>query len=105
MIAHLAKCGFDPIADWPSMFWHDGLKLLLMVYVDDFKMSAPKANLAKGWKMIREGLLRQDPTPVDRCLGCHHAETQGTVNGKPVKIMQFKVESFMNSCIQAYKDL
>ena len=47
----------------------------------------------------------EDPTPVDRCLGCHHSETQGTVNGKPVKIMQFKVEQFMASCVQAYKDL
>ena len=68
-------------------------------------MSGPKANLVTGWKMIREGLLLEDPTPVDRCLGCHHAETQGTVNGKPVQIMQFKVESFMASCLQAYKDL
>ena len=45
----LLRAGFEPIENWPSMFWHDGLKLLLMVYVDDFKMSGPKANLAKGW--------------------------------------------------------
>ena len=87
------------------MFWHPTLKLLLMVYVGDFKMSGPTASLAKGWKIIREGLLLEDPTPVDRCLGCHHHETTGTVNGKPVKIMQFNVESFMQQCVTAYKDL
>ena len=53
------------------MFWHEELKLLLMVYVDDFKMSGPKENLEKGWKMIRSGLDSDDPDLVDRCLGCH----------------------------------
>ena len=87
------------------MFWHEELKLLLMVYVDDFKMSGPKENLEKGWKMIRSGLDTDDPAPVDRCLGCHHREATGTVNGKPVKIMQYVVEDFMGQCVQAYKDL
>ena len=27
---------------WPSVFFHPQLKLLLVVYVDDFKMSGPK---------------------------------------------------------------
>ena len=58
-----------------------------------------------GSKMIREGLLLEDPTPVDRCLGCHHAKSTGRVNCKPVKVMQFNVESFMQQCVQAYKDL
>ena len=76
-----------------------------MVYVDDFKMAGPKAALVKGWKLIREGLDVDAPAPVDRCLGCHHSVCDGKVNGKPVRIMQFKVESFMQSCVQAYKDL
>eukprot|EP00975_Prorocentrum_lima_P029499 6192974-Prorocentrum_lima.AAC.1 len=29
------------------------LTLFLVVYVDDFKLAGPKANLAKGWKLIR----------------------------------------------------
>ena len=29
----------------------------------------------------------------------------GKVNGRPARTMQFKVESFMQSCVQAYKDL
>ena len=102
---HLAKVGFVPVENWPSMFWHQDLSLLLMVYVDDFKMAGPKASLVKGWKLIREGLDVDDPAPVDRCLGCHHSVCDGQVNGKPVRIMQFKVESFMKSCVQAYKDL
>ena len=60
---HLAKIGFVPVDNWPSMFWHQELSLLLMVYVDDFEMAGPKAGLVKGWKLIREGLDVDDPAP------------------------------------------
>ena len=86
------------------MFWHDELRLLLLVYVDDFKMSGPKANLKEGWKRIRAGLDTDDPLPVDRCLGCHHKVCDGQVNGKQVRIMQYHVRDFMESCVTAYKD-
>ena len=33
-------------------FWHPTLKLLLGVYVDDFKMSGPSCNIDEGWKLI-----------------------------------------------------
>ena len=82
------------------MFWHQELSLLLMVYVDDFKMGGPKASLAKGWGLIRQGLDVDDPAPVDRCLSCHHSVCDGKVNGKPVRIMQFKVSS---SCSPVFK--
>eukprot|EP00972_Heterocapsa_arctica_P064015 9445113-Heterocapsa_arctica.AAC.1 len=36
---HLAKVRFSPVPDWRSTFKHPKIKLLLMVYVDDFKMS------------------------------------------------------------------
>ena len=48
--------GFQLIPDWPSMYWHKTFKLLLMVYVDDFKMSGPKDNLKKGWGIIRKDI-------------------------------------------------
>ena len=34
---------------WPSVFFHPELKLLLVVYVNHFRMSGPKENLSKGW--------------------------------------------------------
>ena len=44
--------GFTPVSDGSSMYWHSKLKLLLMVYVGDFKMSGPCENMSKGWKLI-----------------------------------------------------
>ena len=50
----LKEVGFHLVfpAAWPSVFYHPDLKLLLAVYVDDFKMAGPKQNMAKGWELI-----------------------------------------------------
>ena len=50
----LKEVGFHLVfpAAWPSVFFHPDLKLLLAVYVDDFKMAGPKGNMAKGWELI-----------------------------------------------------
>ena len=45
----VVKAGFRVIPNWPSCFFHDKLKLFLVVYVGDFKMSGPRANLSAGW--------------------------------------------------------
>ena len=51
---HLASVGFVPVPDWRSTYWRPELKLLLTVYVGDFKMAGPSDNFAKGWSLIRQ---------------------------------------------------
>ena len=43
-----------------------------MVYVDDFKLAGPQKNLQAGWKLLRKGLLLDEPEPVSKFLGCDH---------------------------------
>ena len=38
----LTKAGFKPIQDWKSCFWHPKYKMLLVLYVDGFKLAGPK---------------------------------------------------------------
>ena len=52
----LVAGGFTPVHDWNSMYWHNKLKLLLMAYVDDFKMSGPVENMNQGWEVIRTSI-------------------------------------------------
>ena len=66
----LKKVGFDAVPEWRSCFWHPRLKLFLVVYVDDFKMSGPEGNLREGWQLIRSRLTLEDPTPSGKYLGC-----------------------------------
>ena len=70
----LREVGFELVfpAAWPSVFYHPTLKLLLAVYVDDFKMAGPKENLAKGWELIGSRIDMDTPTPIGRYLGCEH---------------------------------
>ena len=101
----LRKCGFAPVENWPSVYYNAELDLTLMVYVDDFKMAGPKANLAKGWARIQKHLDLDEPGPVNHCLGCRHRVGTGTVAGKKVRVMEYDVCDFMRQCVTAYKDV
>ena len=70
----LYAVGFHPLYPecWPSMFWHPRLKLLLGVYVDDFKMSGPSENIDAGWKLIASQIDMDTPEDAGRYLGCEH---------------------------------
>ena len=51
---HVQSVGFKLVGEeWQSCYFHPTLKLYLVVYVDDFKLSGPKGNLSKGWSLIR----------------------------------------------------
>ena len=47
---HVMAQGFEPIPEWQSCYYHPELKLFLVVYVDDFKMSGPAGKLVLGWE-------------------------------------------------------
>lgn len=71
----LAEVGFRPIdkkKHWRSVFWHGDLRLMLVVYVDDFKLAGPSNNLAKGWSLIGKKITMGEQGPVGRYLGCQH---------------------------------
>ena len=47
--AHLFTAGFERAeGPWPSTYWRPGLRLFLVVYVDDFKVVGPTKQLKKG---------------------------------------------------------
>ena len=98
---HVMSCGFMPIDGWPSCFWHADLQLFLVIYVDDFKMSGPKCNLAKGWELIGNGLKIEPPTPLGLYLGCKHEQSTRTLpdTGKSVRVIEYNMEEFLSSCV------
>ena len=86
--AVLIRNGFAPEQGWPSVYCRS-LKvdnvdccLCFVLYVDDLVMLGPKKALADLLVPIRKEILMEEPTPLDRYLGCHH---KFTVNGKSVK--------------------
>ena len=70
--SHCRSVGFEPIQDWPSCYWHDKLQLLLVIYVDDFKMSGPTDSVDRGWVLLKRGLSIEKPSEICLYLGCKH---------------------------------
>ena len=81
-----------------------------MIYVDDFHLSGPKENLARGWELLRSedksmglsGLLIEEPYPVgwnaetgqrdgkSFYFGCYHSI-------HTVKVMEYDMSAFMEN--------
>ena len=45
---------------------------MLVLYVDDFKLSGPAESMEIAWKMIREAIITGEPHPLGHFLGCTH---------------------------------
>ncbi len=90
--------------EWPSMFWHPELRLLLSIYVDDFKIAGPKENLAKGWALLRQGIDMEDPATPTLYLRCEQSTHEITMpSGAKVKTMVYDMENFLGTCVVRYQ--
>ena len=105
--AELAAAGFDRIgAEWPSVYFHHNLRLLLTVYVDDFKLSGPEGHLDAGWKLIAERIEIEPPTPFGLYLGVRQHMTDMTLpDGSRVRGMEYEMTDFLKQCVQKYREL
>mgnify|MGYP007023072079 CR=1 FL=1 len=99
--------GFVPIENWPSVYWHDGLEVVLIIYVDDFKLSGPEDKLQLGWDLISKGLNIEPPAKLGLYLGCKHEESVRILpdTGKSVRVMEYNMEDFLRSCVDRYREL
>ena len=72
----LESIGFTAVLPdiWHSVFYHAELDLLLVVYVDDFKMAGPQDKISKGWELIAKVIDMEPAEVLGRYFGCHHVE-------------------------------
>ena len=66
------QVGFELVPDWESVYFHPRLRLMLSVYVGDFKLAGQRSALVDGWKLLRQNLELDTPTPLGTYLGCGH---------------------------------
>ena len=51
----ILSLGFESAGEaWTSVYFHKGHKTILIVYVDDLKLSGPTAVLPKVWEILRK---------------------------------------------------
>ena len=106
------SCGFVGIGDcgeWRSCYYHPELDVLLIVYVDDFKMAGPESAVTKAWSMIRSGddkLEMEDPVTLESYLGCaHELSTHTTKDGVQVRAVKYNMEGQFVQGLKKYKEL
>ena len=88
------------------MYFHDELKLLLVIYVDDLKLAGPSENLAKGWEMLRTVLRIEPETDLGLYLGCVLSQGEPQLhNGKKVKTITYNMEGLLKLSVEKYLDI
>ena len=96
---HLEKIrkgkGCETIYNWPSLFWHPKLQLLLLVCVDGFKLAGHEENLGRGWELISKLVDMSSPKLVDKLLGCIHRESTAILDGRTVLTIEYDMSAFM----------
>ena len=77
-----------------------------MVYVGDVKLAGPKANLAKGWALIKEEIDIEPPAGPGLFLGCVHRQfTQILPNGNKIRGIEYDNSSYFRDKCEKYPDL
>ena len=109
--ARVMAAGFAPVgAAWPSCYFHSKLKLLLVIYVDDFKLAGPKENSSQGWKLLRADLNIEPhkTVGVDETLYLGCTLRLGSIrlpDGKVATSLSYDMGSFLKKAVQKYLDL
>jgi hypothetical protein len=81
--------------------------LLLVVYVDDFKLAGPAESMSVGWQLIQSGLKIGAPEDAGLYLGCRHVVTTvpGPTAGSSVKRLEYNMEDFLVGRVARYREL
>ena len=56
----VSEVGFTFLPDWPSVFFHKELRLMLVIYVDDFKLAGPTESMSRGWELLGARIKLED---------------------------------------------
>ena len=86
-------------------------------------MSGREADVRKAWKLIKEVIQLEEPTPTGRYLGCQHQESMGDLapHLSPsaelpgitpskeakhrVRVLTYDMSSFVEQCVSSYLEL
>ena len=79
---------------------------MLMIYMDDFKMSGPKGNLKKGWELVCSAVQMGKMEPMGQFLGCNHERFNVTLPNK-VQITGtiYNMENYLKTLVAKYKKM
>ena len=89
--------------EWPSCYWHFGLKVFCIVYVDDIKISGPAKSVDEAWHLVTNNIIIEDITPPGLFLGCQHRVHEvdhPTAKGRNIRVMEYDMEDQIRASVQ-----
>ena len=111
-------------AVWKSTYKHDQHDALLIVYVDDFRVAAPRRKTAALWKEIKAKIDMSEPEESAKFLGCDCkvSSREFPVGGAPwadytpaelaeaarkgqlvrAQVTEYDMQAFFESCVDRY---
>jgi hypothetical protein len=126
----LLREGWEPVSPdaMRSVYWHRKFECVLVLYVDDFRISGPKDKLKQAWASIRKHIKTGEPEPSGKFLGCNHILSQSTIpaGGDPwrtytpkqleeerrkgnklvsLNTITYDMEELLRSCVHKYSEL
>ena len=84
------KHPFKPIPEWPSCFWNQEQKVVLVVYVDDLVAAGPEKATRSCLADLRKDLVFSKPEVLGKYLSCVHKFQKGGFNNhrRPVQYVR-----------------
>jgi hypothetical protein len=80
--------------------------LFLVLYVDDFLLSGPKANLDQAWSLIRGVVKLGKQGPLAQFLGCGHIVKPAPLPGDPQRVeISYDMRKYLEQSIASYRSL
>ncbi len=83
--------------------------MLFIVYVDDMKLSGPRAAMGETWKAFGPELKIEEPSGnsegVHTYLGRTHRQVDPVINGKKARTMEHDVTAQLKKAISKYEEV
>jgi len=104
--------GFKPISDnWPCAYWNEEKHQLLIVYVDDMKLSGPLQYMKLTWDLLGENITLEAPKGNSdnamTFLGCENRLVESMFEHPEGKVklrgMTWDVSHSMRRCVAKYE--
>ena len=84
--------------------------MLLVVYVDDMKLSGPADKMKETWERLGRKIKLEVPKGDDvnndehTFLGCKHKRVKKIINGREVMCMEYDVCASMRRAVDKYRE-
>ena len=105
--AELVRLGFASVEGWPSVYvlYPEGeLAVAFVVYVDDL-LTVGSDYLIQVFEQLKVTINFEEPTQIQKYLGCVHEITRKTVEGEVITEVSFNMIKYFEAALDQYREV